>query len=130
MVDSFALKLRTAMNVGLGNIARVYLYRLGLRTRLHPAIRLQADIDGDHFFSSVSADATQGNDMPRASSRWQEYATYFGSTLLPLNGNTPPWHRNPFVGGRVEQPGRPWWEIPDFDPTVGDIKTIWEPSRF
>ena len=25
---------------------------------------------------------------------------------------------------------RPWWQIPDFDPRVGDIKTIWEASRF
>ena len=25
---------------------------------------------------------------------------------------------------------RPWWKIPDFDPQVGDIKTVWEASRF
>jgi hypothetical protein len=26
-------------------------------------------------------------------------------------------------------PERPWWQIPDFDPAVGDIKLIWELSR-
>ncbi|MDH4317523.1 MAG: heparinase II/III-family protein, partial [Desulfobulbaceae bacterium] len=25
---------------------------------------------------------------------------------------------------------RPWWNIPDFDSQVGDIKTVWEASRF
>ena len=25
---------------------------------------------------------------------------------------------------------KPWWKIPDFDPNVGDIKLIWEVSRF
>lgn len=25
---------------------------------------------------------------------------------------------------------RNWWEIPDFDLAVGDIKAVWEASRF
>jgi hypothetical protein len=29
----------------------------------------------------------------------------------------------------MPSPERPWWQIPDFDPVVGDIKLIWELSR-
>jgi hypothetical protein len=36
---------------------------------------------------------------------------------------------NPFNGQRVAEPERDWWQIPDFDPAVGDIKLIWELSR-
>ena len=30
----------------------------------------------------------------------------------------------------MRKPERDWWLIPDFDPAVGDIKVIWELSRF
>src|SRR5205085_9101233 len=42
-------------------------------------------------------------------------------------GFPPDWHRNPFTGERA--PGdQHWSRIGDFD--CGDIKVIWEPSRF
>ncbi|MEP0846394.1 MAG: alginate lyase family protein [Phycisphaerae bacterium] len=38
------------------------------------------------------------------------------------------WHANAFTGQRA--PGdRAWYELPDFDPHQGDIRTLWEPSR-
>ncbi|WP_369959536.1 heparinase II/III-family protein [Pseudomonas benzenivorans] len=42
----------------------------------------------------------------------------------------PDWHVNPFTGHRIAFPERDWWLIPDFDPSVGDIKLVWETSRF
>jgi hypothetical protein len=33
-------------------------------------------------------------------------------------------------GRRSESKSIDWWRIPDFDPAVGDIKGIWEASRF
>jgi Heparinase II/III-like protein. len=41
----------------------------------------------------------------------------------------PNWHQNPF-NGVTAQTNLPWWQIPDFDPKLGDIKTVWEASRF
>ncbi|WP_256575159.1 heparinase II/III-family protein [Pseudomonas sp. PA27(2017)] len=37
---------------------------------------------------------------------------------------------NPLTGVSLHDPLRPWWHIPDFDPKVGDIKLLWELSRF
>lgn len=44
-------------------------------------------------------------------------------------GNPINWHRHP--QSKIEVPkNNKWFEIPDFDPTRGDIKLIWEISRF
>lgn len=45
-----------------------------------------------------------------------------GETGTPVN-----WFRNPFTGQEI-QTDRHWTTIPDFG--MGDIKVIWEPSRF
>jgi hypothetical protein len=37
---------------------------------------------------------------------------------------------SPLTGRRSQGASQPWWKISDFDPAVGDIKPIWELSRF
>ncbi len=44
-------------------------------------------------------------------------------------GSDPDWFVNPLNGQRVD-PAAHWCDINVFDPRVGDIKFIWEPSRF
>jgi len=51
---------------------------------------------------------------------------YFGHTAAQA-GFPPDWHANPFTGERAPSDIH-WSEISDFD--SGDIKIIWEPSRF
>ncbi len=49
-------------------------------------------------------------------------------TYLRANTGCPPaWHKNPF-SGETSPPNRHWSEIDEF--AAGDIKYIWEPSRF
>lgn len=38
------------------------------------------------------------------------------------------WHVNALTGQSADA-RRPWYELPDFDPAQGDIRTLWEPSR-
>lgn len=45
-------------------------------------------------------------------------------------GKPPNWFLNPFNGKAVNIPGIHWTLINDFNLSVGDIKTTWEPSRF
>ena len=49
---------------------------------------------------------------------------------MPLHGKCPDWHTNPFNGVRSRFAHHSWWTIPDFDPQLGDIKTLWEGSRW
>jgi hypothetical protein len=61
--------------------------------------------------------------------RWWNRHDYFGWFQV-ADASIPRWHLNPFNGAEVPEAMRPWWLIPDFDERVGDIKTIWEASRF
>jgi len=45
-------------------------------------------------------------------------------------GNPPNWFLNPFNGKVFPNHLRHWTEIKDFDSDAGDIKTVWEASRF
>lgn len=44
-------------------------------------------------------------------------------------GNPINWHFNPITGG-LSPKNTKWYKIPDFDEELGDIKVIWEASRF
>ena len=121
-----AIKARTIIALGLANAARVAAYRLGLKTGLSSARRVSAEAATGPFFTG----AAQRPDRPPPSMAWRDEAHYFGSRTIPLAGNPPDWFLNPYTGRRLEPKNRNWWSIPDFDPEIGDVKIIWEPSRF
>lgn len=53
-----------------------------------------------------------------------------GFSSIELNyGNPINWHLNPLTNKEVDNTLK-WYQIPDFDPERGDIKLIWEASRF
>lgn len=60
---------------------------------------------------------------------WQSTARIFSRWVMPLGDAPPDWLANPLTGQRISEPQRPWWQFPDFDPAVGDIKLVWELSR-
>lgn len=119
-------RISTARALGLGNIARVLSYKLRLRAGIHPVQRLApgATLPGPFFHPPGAVRA-----LP-APEAWQESARYFGWYRPALEQGPPDWHRNPFDGRRPLRTEADWWTIPDFDPAAGDIKAIWEASRF
>ncbi len=123
---TFARKIRTYLRLGLPNLFQVAWYRIRLRLGVHPVQKLRRDIGGQEFFSPFLA----GDQKPSPPEKWWESALSFGWHEIPLQGKPPRWHFNPFSG--VEFPGAkdPWWSLSDFDPTAGDIKAVWEASRF
>jgi hypothetical protein len=60
---------------------------------------------------------------------WEKSALLLGAWPVALSSDLPDWHVNFITGVRVRSPERPWWKIPDFNPDLGDIKTVWERSR-
>ena len=121
------LKLKTFWRLGLVNIARVTLYRLGLRTGLHPALRLKHSVGGTKFFAWPER---VDSSLP-CSMAWDDEGLYFDWYTVHLKGKAPAWNANPFTGLEVVRSAElPWWQIPDFSLNVGDIKTVWEASRF
>lgn len=119
-------KLRAYRRLGLRNLIQVALYRIGLRTGWHPVVRLRRELAGQHFYDAVEPAAK----YPEPPDEWLDSVHYFGWYVVPLVGSSPPWFLNPFNGLVLAETQEPWWKISDFGLPVGDIKTIWELSRF
>jgi hypothetical protein len=116
---------KTYYRLGLGNLARVALYRLGLKSRLHPVLRQQADIVFGPYFLPPPVNAPVAACAREAP---VSELIYFGRHRFGIDGR-PDWHLNPFTEHRADADAH-WSSINDFDPAIGDIKTVWEASRF
>jgi hypothetical protein len=122
------LQLRTALLLGVPSILRVLGYRISLRLGLHPVQWIHASTPEGAFFYPpvIRVDAVTAPPV----TCWQESARLFGHVKVSIvDGQPPDWLANPLTGRRIPEPTRMWWQIPDFDPDVGDIKPIWELSR-
>lgn len=120
------LKINAYLRLGVGNVIRVALYRFGLRSGLHPVIGLDNKIGGEQFFDSSKVHPNKL--IPPHS--WRNEIQYFGWKIFPLGEDPPHWHTNAFNGQQAGGQDQPWWKLSDFALPVGDIKTIWELSRF
>jgi len=120
---SLIMKGQTALALGLFNLFRVFKYRMGVKTGLNPVQKLSAQLPKGYFFSQ-SGQSEQIN-IPVKST-----LTAFGYFKYPLVGQFPNWFYSPLTQHTFQNVEKPWYQIPDFDEKVGDIKGIWEASRF
>lgn len=121
------IRLKTLALLGLGNVGRVVLYRLLIKLGIHPAQRLKAVLPNDKIFFRLPILrnlAAEYGPLP-----WLSAPLLFGWRTLPTSEAPPLWRKNPIESG-VEAPLVPWWLIPDFNLNTGDIKHVWELSRF
>mgnify|MGYP006137723335 FL=1 len=63
------------------------------------------------------------------SKSWMDRGLWFSFQEFEING-IPDWHANPFKKGVRAVDDTAWHKISDFNDKVGDIKTVWEASRF
>ncbi|AOZ01169.1 heparinase [Cupriavidus sp. USMAHM13] len=120
------LKARAVLALGLPSVVRAASYRLGVKLALNPVRRLEGAAPKGPFFQ-----AKRGDSPPvSTTTQWVSFALLFGRWNYRISDLPPDWLGNPLTGKRVPDPTRNWWQIPDFDPAVGDIKLIWELSRF
>lgn len=119
------VKIKTVFALGIDKLLRVLWYRFSVKYNINPVRRIQVDL--------VAGDCFKPTDLPiinaQANRQWIEQQTYFGWYVI-ADTQPPHWHKNCMTGVEIENPLRPWWQIPDFNPRVGDIKTVWEASRF
>lgn len=118
------IRLRTYLALGLPSLARAGAYRLALRSGVHPVRHLRGEMPIGPFFTAGSVPPAAA----LARRGWDETGLWFGRHSFAVD-QVPDWHANPFNGHRIVAT-EPWFAIPDFDATAGDIKTIWEASRF
>lgn len=118
---SLMVKVQTALALGLFNLFRVFRYRIGVKTGLNPVQKLSATMPAGQFF------ALNNSLLPQKA---PTSLIAFGYLHYPLQGKYPDWFYSPLTQQSFADVSKPWYAIPDFDANVGDIKGIWEASRF
>lgn len=113
-------RLHTLIRLGLLNLLRVFFYRLQLKSGWL-ARRLPAGdpVTGPFF---VDNPLVAGHNLPGTLRLfdWYEVET----------SGPPDWFRNYLNDLSMGDQSRHWSKIPDFSTTIGDIKTVWDISRF
>lgn len=120
-------KIRTFAALGLVSVSRAFSYRFGVRVGVNPVKRLTAAVPVGAFFKCCHS---MGNSTPLPRDGWYSSTQAFGVELGAIDGTPPNWLAGCLSGQSVPGAEREWWQIPDFDPAVGDIKAVWEASRF
>lgn len=134
MLKKLYLMLPILPKLGYRNVAYMVWYRLsmklGWRKRKFP---LGAPITGTFFKATApiknypeswkSITLEKANHILESNLTWFHFHSFQGS-------NPPNWFQNPFEGSILKNPNKHWTELSDFDLNTGDIKILWEPSRF
>jgi hypothetical protein len=122
---SLLTKARTVAALGLRNVARVASYRLRLRAGIHAVQRLRVAPPARGTFFRAPVEVRHDP----ALARHLGTGSYFGWHAAESDA-PPDWHRNALSGVQARACDADWWTLPDFDADLGDIKTVWEASRF
>ena len=137
---SFLSKARTYRSLGGINLIRIASYRFLLKSgyyrRQSPCGHIDPTSQGPYFSLSTPANpAPKLDEVERAATLTlandllQGNTLAFGKHKLKV-GSPPDWHKNPFSDLSVPAPDKHWSQIPDFSASFGEIKTVWELSRF
>jgi len=120
--------------LGLWNMVYIFWYRLSLKLR----IRKMNFEPGESILSTVFKDINRISSYPESwkddliarADAWMYYDfIYFSFHKFKINKQKK-WSENPFDNRSVELKKKHWTEWSDFDENIGDIKVLWEPSRF
>ncbi|MFC3272183.1 heparinase II/III-family protein [Pseudidiomarina halophila] len=124
------VKLKTLGRLGLANLFRVAWYRFSIRMGLSPVHKLKAEVPHAPFLT-LSHDISSHTSIVIRYEVDDEKIELFGSETYSLRRTHPPdWFESPFTNDKANEQCKNWWEISDFDTSVGDIKQLWELSRF
>ena len=126
-MNLLVLKAQTALALGVPNLWRVLNYRLGVKLGINKVRKLQQRLPIEPLFIKPKK---RKDIRLKANQQWYSKPCYFGWYTQEKTSSPPQWHQNPFNQESVTSPELEWWAIPDFNPKLGDIKTVWEASRF
>lgn len=117
------IKLVAYYRLGLANLARVLLYRLKLKFGyLRKLTPIASPIEGPFFDIPDSIEPVKGPGV------YQSFPL-FGWHHVEL-AQLPNWHQSVLNQQTLFDNNKHWSLISDFDSGIGDIKGIWELSRF
>ncbi len=117
--------MRTVFALGILNVFRVLHHKLRVKFYLKSIRPGHVGGIAGPFFLEDNVQVTSF--IP--SDHWKNTALYFGWWPYHVGVAPPNWHLNP-VHGKETTSEKCWTELSDFNAETGDIKLIWEASRF
>ena len=117
-MNLWLVKLKTYWQLGIANVFTVAIYRILKKAGLFRKTLPIKDSPQGHFFLK-SPNQINPTSLLR----------YFGHKNIEVT-SPPDWLLNPYNNKRVKNNKLHWSEHEDFDPDLGDIKMVWEASRF
>jgi len=126
----------TVLHLGVSNVARVLFYRICRRAGIYrwllpPRETISLGLRVDSLLDAAQPPVPWADRsvLAEADELLKGRANYFSVHTRDI-GNPPNWFLNPFENKRHPQPALHWSEIADFSAKAGDIKVVWEISRF
>jgi Heparinase II/III-like protein/Heparinase II/III N-terminus len=128
--------LPTVLRLGVVNVTRVVAHRMFKQTRIYrwllplrKAVPLGPPVDSSQVPVGPPVPWAGRSILVEADELLTGRAKYFSVHPREV-GNPPDWFLNPFQKKRHPQPALHWSKIADFSADAGDIKVVWEMSRF
>lgn len=116
--------METIYSLGLISVSRVAIYRLMIKSGfMKSQTSVGKRLTGEFFTIEQTEQTLQHKSEGLLT---HKAFSWFDMTIPPKNG----WHSNCMSGVAMQKTERHWSDIPDFQTEVGDIKTVWEASRF
>jgi hypothetical protein len=132
----FILYLSTARRLGIVNILRVLVYRSFKRAGIYrfmlpklKPIPLAFQVNSADNSAEPGVSWADRSTLTEADQLLSGQASYFSLHQYDV-GSPPNWFLNPFANVEHAQPQTHWSHITEFSAPIGDIKIVWEMSRF
>lgn len=134
-VRKFFWYLEVVPKLGVGNVLYVLYYRQLLKLGI---LRRKFRVHEMHVSGPVFSRCSRVTDFPP---EWEEELMKQADQVVSgrllyyshhwMEQSAPPnWFLNPFNGKECLETQSHWTQISDFSPELGDIKNVWEASRF
>ena len=133
-MKKFLILLKTSYSIGFFNIILVLLYRLLTKPLIAKRFFPTSNKNLGTIFNSTKKNKkiskiNEEKLLFHADSILKGDLYYYSWNKISV-GETPNWFLNPFNKVEYSKINKHWSEIDDFDFKMGDIKNIWEASRF
>jgi hypothetical protein len=103
---------------------------LALKLGIHPVQKIKSNtLKGVFFNYTENIIFKNSQDLFSINKLKNGYYPFSGSHVA-FENECPNWHQNYFNKIESKFKNFDWWNIPDFDSELGDIKNVWELSRF
>jgi hypothetical protein len=117
------VKIRVLFSLGFLSLIRLFIYKVSIVTGISSIKKIKHEIiKGNYFTPNDEIIVTH-----KINTQWINKHTYFGTeSICP---EIPNWHQS-CLNSELAPSDKPWYLIGDFNNQLGDIKGVWEASRF